>query len=100
MATKVKALSTIAGSYGLAHKDDELEVRASEAKELEKLGLVEIVGETSADEKSSEFASNNLTTGKGNATGGVRITDNTGKPAKVSDPVKEEKKTAPKKGKK
>lgn len=47
---KVKALQTIAGSYGRAEVGDVVSVSESEAKELSKAGLVKEVAEK-ADEK-------------------------------------------------
>ncbi len=47
---KVKALQTIAGSYGRAEVGDVVSVSESEAKELAKAGLVKEVAEK-ADEK-------------------------------------------------
>lgn len=74
MATKVKALQTIAGDYGIAHEGEELEVRDSNAKELEKAGLVKIVGSTSTKEDDS-FRASNLT--KTKAAEGIVIHDET-----------------------
>ncbi len=52
---KVKALQTIAGSYGRAEVGDVVSVSESEAKELAKAGLVKEVAEK-ADEKVKEVA--------------------------------------------
>jgi hypothetical protein len=48
--SKVKFLQNSAGSYGLAHEGDEVIVKSSVAKELEKAGIAEISGDTDEDE--------------------------------------------------
>ena len=70
----VKFKSTAAGSYGIAHTDDELVLKNSEAAELEKSGVVEILGDAEEGAEASV------------AKGSFRINDLTG-------PVPKEEKT-------
>lgn len=49
----VKFLTTSAGSYGIAHTDDELVLKDSVANQLEKQGTVEILGDAGADAEES-----------------------------------------------
>src|SRR4051812_27158501 len=49
----VKFLQNSAGSYGLAHTDDELVLKDSVANELEKAGVVEITGDAGKDAEES-----------------------------------------------
>lgn len=83
MATKVKALSSMAGDYGFAKEGDELEVRDSNAKELEEKGLVKIIGKGSGDENNEAWRASNLTTTKEGQEKGLRIKDETNKSGKT-----------------
>lgn len=82
MATKVKALQSLAGDYGNAVEGDEIEMRDADAQQLEKVGAVKIVGKTSADEKAEDFRASNLTTATGQEKG-LRIKDETIKAGKT-----------------
>jgi hypothetical protein len=56
MAKKIKALRTIAGSYGKLDTDAETTVSDVLADELAANGLVEIVGDSEEEEQDSEKA--------------------------------------------
>ncbi len=56
MAKKIKALRTIAGSYGKLDTDAETTVSDTLAEELAANGLVEIIGDSEEEEQDSEKA--------------------------------------------
>jgi hypothetical protein len=99
--SKVKFLQNSAGSYGLAHEGDEVIVKSSVAKELEKAGIAEISGDTDEDETIPQAGSIRIAdeTGKGNSPAGETDEENpTGKdkPAAKAKPSKAARKTSKK----
>lgn len=56
MATKIKAKQTIAGDYGKLDTGSEATVSDKLARELESLGLVQIIGPSEEPEEDSQEA--------------------------------------------